>query len=104
MLIHLRRITFYRRWSIQNRDNFVVDFIDDTCAKLAFNVIGLCHVPQFDRYLQVFLFNCLFAINHLLSIMYAVYSSSDLLASCLAVLATRIQRRFSLGRQANRPS
>jgi len=34
MPIHLRRITFDCRWSIKNRDNFVVDFINDTCANL----------------------------------------------------------------------
>jgi len=33
MPIHLRRITFDGRSSIKNRNNFVVDFIDDTCAR-----------------------------------------------------------------------
>jgi len=32
MPIHLRRITVDGRWSIKNRHNFVVDFIDDTCG------------------------------------------------------------------------
>jgi len=35
MQIHLRRITVDRWWSIKNRDNFVVDFIDDTCVELS---------------------------------------------------------------------
>jgi len=34
MPILLRRITVDRRWSIKNRDNFVIDFIDDTCGNL----------------------------------------------------------------------
>ena len=29
--IHLQRITVDRRWCVEVRDNFVVDFIDDTC-------------------------------------------------------------------------
>jgi len=33
MPIHLRRITVDSRWSIKTRDNFVVDFIDDTSEK-----------------------------------------------------------------------
>ena len=32
--IHLKRIMVDRRLSIKNRDNFVVDFIDDTCGQL----------------------------------------------------------------------
>jgi len=34
MPIHLRKIKVDRRSSIKNRHNFVVDFINDTCAKL----------------------------------------------------------------------
>ena len=34
MPIHLRRITVDRRLSIKNRDNLMVDFIDDTCGIL----------------------------------------------------------------------
>jgi len=34
MPIHIQRITVGRRSSIQNRHNFVVDFIDDTCRIL----------------------------------------------------------------------
>jgi len=32
MPIHLQRITVDRRWSIKNRDNLLVNFIDDTCV------------------------------------------------------------------------
>jgi len=34
MPIHLLRITVDRQWLIKNRDNFVVDFINNTCGKI----------------------------------------------------------------------
>ena len=64
--------------------------------KFALTVTALSHVPYLDTSLEVFFITCFFSKVHLLSNVCFASFLSDLLVSCRAVLATRIQPRVSL--------